>query len=44
MLVSPSLNGARFIQIFEDEEFAYAPKVMEHEKKLRARIAQNQRH
>lgn len=31
-------------QIFEDEEFAYAPEVMEHEKKLRARIAQNQRH
>jgi hypothetical protein len=32
-------------QIFEDEEFAYAPEVMEHEKKLRARMAQNdQRH
>ena len=31
-------------QISEDEEFAYAPDVMEHEKKLRARIAQNQRH
>jgi hypothetical protein len=31
-------------QIFEDEEFAYAPEVMEHEKKLRARIAENQRH
>jgi hypothetical protein len=31
-------------QIFEDEEFAYAPDVMEHEKKLRARMAQNQRH
>ena len=29
-------------QIFEDEEFAYAPEVMEHEQKLRARIAQNQ--
>lgn len=31
-------------QIFEDEEFAYAPEVMEQEKKLRARIAENQRH
>ena len=31
-------------QIMEDEEFAYAPEVMEHEQKLRARIAQNQRH
>jgi hypothetical protein len=31
-------------QIFEDEEFAYAPEVMEQEKKLRARIAQNQPH
>ena len=31
-------------QIVEDEEFAYAPEVMEHEKKMRARIAQNQRH
>jgi hypothetical protein len=27
-------------QIFEDEEFAYAPEVMEQEKKLRAQIAQ----
>jgi hypothetical protein len=31
-------------QIFEDEEFAYAPEVMKHEKKLRERIAQSQRH
>ncbi|HEY5947298.1 MAG TPA: YciI family protein [Kofleriaceae bacterium] len=31
-------------QIFEDEEFAYAPEVMAREKQLRARIAQNQRH
>ena len=31
-------------QIFEDEEFAYAPEIMEHEKRLRARIAQNQPH
>jgi hypothetical protein len=31
-------------QIFEDEEFAYAPEVMAQEKKLRARIAQNERH
>jgi hypothetical protein len=27
-------------QIFEDEEFAYAPEIMEQEKKLRAQIAQ----
>ena len=31
-------------QIMEDEEFAYAPEVMERDKKLRARIARNQRH
>jgi hypothetical protein len=31
-------------QVFEDEEFAYAPEVMEREKQLRARIAENQRH
>jgi hypothetical protein len=31
-------------QIVEDEEFAFAPDVMEHEKKLRARIEENQRH
>jgi hypothetical protein len=31
-------------QIFEDEEFAYAPEIMQHEKQLRARIAENQRH
>ncbi len=30
-------------QIFEDEEFAYAPEVMEQEKKLRAQIAQRHR-
>jgi len=30
--------------IVEDDEFAYAPEVMEQEKKLRARIAENQRH
>lgn len=30
--------------IFEDEEFAYAPEVMNHEKQLRARMEQNQRH
>ena len=28
----------------EDAVLLYAPEVMEHEKKLRARIAQNQRH
>lgn len=30
-------------QITEDEEFAYAPEVMEQEKKLRAQIAQQHR-
>jgi hypothetical protein len=29
-------------QVFDTEEFAYAPEVMEHEKKLRAQIAQRQ--
>jgi len=30
-------------QIFDDEEFAYAPEVMQQEKKLRAQIAQRHR-
>ena len=45
MKKAPFVDGEIEIRpIVGDEEFAYAPEVMEHEKKLRARIAQNQRH
>lgn len=45
MKKAPFKDGVLEIrQIVEDEEFAYAPEVMEQEKKLRARIAQKQRH
>jgi hypothetical protein len=31
-------------QIVEDEEFAYAPEVVEHQKQMREQIAQRERH
>lgn len=44
MKQAPFQMGALEIrQITEDEEFAYAPEVMEQEKKLRAQIAQQHR-
>ena len=44
MKKAPFQDGVLEIrQIFEGEEFAYAPEVMEQEKKLRAQIAQQHR-